>query len=179
MLFRSSKYIWKYVENLEYPINSEADDFSIVFQDKNHGLFTSNRNGKVSKDDIYSFTLNNENEIISDYNNENDSIFQTLTNVFLNNEELSCPGNSMINSMQIFPNPNNGEFSVKTVLSLMGKYQLRIFNSSGQIIYTKEINITANEQITNIILPYVSKGPYYIQLLKNSKIELCDKLLIE
>lgn len=47
---------WK-VENLEYPINSNADDFGIVFQsDKEKGYFTSSRNSR-SDDDIYAFSL--------------------------------------------------------------------------------------------------------------------------
>lgn len=47
---------WK-VENLEYPINSNADDFGIVFQsDVEKGYFTSSRNAR-SDDDIYAFSL--------------------------------------------------------------------------------------------------------------------------
>ena len=45
--------VWK-VENMKYPINSTADDFSIVFQpDQEKGMFTSSR--KNGNDDIYRF----------------------------------------------------------------------------------------------------------------------------
>ena len=45
--------VWD-VENMKYPINSEADDFSIVFQSgRNKGLFASSRN--KGNDDIFSF----------------------------------------------------------------------------------------------------------------------------
>ncbi len=45
---------WK-VENMRSPINSNADDFGIVFQSvEERGLFTSNRGGN---DDIYAFVL--------------------------------------------------------------------------------------------------------------------------
>lgn len=45
--------VWD-VENMKYPINSEADDFSIVFQPgENKGLFASSRN--KGNDDIFSF----------------------------------------------------------------------------------------------------------------------------
>jgi peptidoglycan-associated lipoprotein len=44
------------VENMRAPINSNADDFGIVFQaNEERGLFSSNRNGK--DDDIFSFVL--------------------------------------------------------------------------------------------------------------------------
>ena len=45
--------VWD-VTNMKYPINSEADDFSIVFQlGENKGLFASSRN--KGNDDIFSF----------------------------------------------------------------------------------------------------------------------------
>jgi peptidoglycan-associated lipoprotein len=45
------------VENMKYPINSAADDFSIVFEsDRESGYFSSARKGKTG-DDIYSFML--------------------------------------------------------------------------------------------------------------------------
>lgn len=47
------------VENMRFPINSEADDFGIVFQKANEqGYFTSSRKeGARGGDDIYSFLL--------------------------------------------------------------------------------------------------------------------------
>lgn len=44
------------IENLGYPLNSNADDFGICFlSGKNKGLFSSNRGGGRGSDDIYSF----------------------------------------------------------------------------------------------------------------------------
>lgn len=49
---------WGKPENLQYPINSSSDDFSIIFEkDKDQGFFTSNRPGGKGKDDIWSFKL--------------------------------------------------------------------------------------------------------------------------
>jgi len=50
--------VWE-VENMKYPINSEADDFGIVFQkSEEQGYFTSSRKeGARGGDDIYSFLL--------------------------------------------------------------------------------------------------------------------------
>jgi len=46
------------VENMKYPINSVADDFSILFQkEEERGYFTSSRAGGKGGDDIYSFVL--------------------------------------------------------------------------------------------------------------------------
>ena len=47
---------WGNVTNLKYPINSEGDDFGIVFEGlSNQGYFTSNRKGGKGGDDIYQF----------------------------------------------------------------------------------------------------------------------------
>ena len=47
---------WGNVTNLKYPINSEGDDFGIVFEGlSNRGYFTSNRKGGKGGDDIYQF----------------------------------------------------------------------------------------------------------------------------
>ncbi|MDR0386243.1 MAG: OmpA family protein [Prevotellaceae bacterium] len=46
------------VENLGAPVNSEADDFGIIFENENErGYFTSRRKGGRGGDDIYSFRL--------------------------------------------------------------------------------------------------------------------------
>lgn len=46
------------VENLGYPINTNADDFGICFlPGQNKGMFSSNRGGGRGSDDIYSFYL--------------------------------------------------------------------------------------------------------------------------
>ena len=49
---------WGKVEDMQYPINSEADDFGIIFEGtKERGYFSSNRLGGKGSDDIYSFNL--------------------------------------------------------------------------------------------------------------------------
>jgi len=55
---KTGEMTWGKPENLQYPINSSADDFSIIFEkDKDQGFFTSNRPGGKGKDDIWSFKL--------------------------------------------------------------------------------------------------------------------------
>jgi peptidoglycan-associated lipoprotein len=47
---------WGHAENMKYPVNSSADDFSIVFDgDEERGFFTSNRPGGKGEDDIWRF----------------------------------------------------------------------------------------------------------------------------
>lgn len=47
---------WGSVTNLKYPMNSEGDDFGIIFEgNADRGYFTSNRKGGKGGDDIYYF----------------------------------------------------------------------------------------------------------------------------
>ncbi len=48
--------IWSTPENMGFPVNTNADDFSIIFNNEGTcGFFASNRQGGVGGDDIYSF----------------------------------------------------------------------------------------------------------------------------
>lgn len=47
---------WKNPENLKSPLNSPKDDFGIFYKDDENGYFSSDREGGVGSDDIYSFT---------------------------------------------------------------------------------------------------------------------------
>ena len=51
---------WENVENLKYPLNSAEHDYGIIFEtnsDERRGFFTSNRNGRNGRDDLYSLNL--------------------------------------------------------------------------------------------------------------------------
>ena len=55
---QKEKEKWGNVENMKYPINTEANDFGITFEGtKNKGYLTSNRKGGKGGDDIYSFYM--------------------------------------------------------------------------------------------------------------------------
>jgi len=47
---------WENPENLKAPLNSPKDDFGIFYKDDENGYFSSNREGGVGGDDIYSFS---------------------------------------------------------------------------------------------------------------------------
>lgn len=48
---------WSNVANLQSPMNSPADDFGIMFSDASSGYLTSNREGGLGADDIYTFRI--------------------------------------------------------------------------------------------------------------------------
>lgn len=61
-----SKNNYTSIENLGAPFNSPKDDFAYVLSDKgDHGFLSSNREGGMGDDDIYSFTLSQRKTICS------------------------------------------------------------------------------------------------------------------
>lgn len=56
--FPDSARMWSAPVNIGIPINSEFDDFAIIFQPEGEqGFFSSNRSGRKSREDIYSFVI--------------------------------------------------------------------------------------------------------------------------
>lgn len=56
------------VRNLGIPINSSDDDFGLIYTDRTHGFFTSNRDGGQGDDDIYAFVDNSPDRKVVNYN---------------------------------------------------------------------------------------------------------------
>ncbi len=56
------------VRNLGVPVNSSADDFGMIYTDRTHGFFASNRDGGQGDDDIYGFIDNSPDRKIINYN---------------------------------------------------------------------------------------------------------------
>ncbi len=57
---------WKNPENLKAPLNSSKDDFGIYYKDDESGYVSSDREGGIGSDDIYSFvwhTVNQQTEM--------------------------------------------------------------------------------------------------------------------
>ncbi|MDH3709482.1 MAG: OmpA family protein [Cyclobacteriaceae bacterium] len=56
------------IRNLGIPVNSSDDDFSMIYTDRTHGFFSSNRDGGQGDDDIYAFIDNSPDRKIINYN---------------------------------------------------------------------------------------------------------------
>ena len=77
-------------------------------------------------------------------------------------------------AISLYPNPNNGIFNITSSLE---KYQLKIFNIQGKIVFIKKINISGELKID---LGEISKG-IYIARVENTSSQLVStkKLIVE
>lgn len=78
---------------------------------------------------------------------------------------------------QIYPNPNNGEFTL-TMTEDYRNVQIEIFDNLGQQVYTTEgVNLNKGESI-NIQLKGISNGVYTMKI-SNEKTQVQSKFIIE
>lgn len=68
-----------------------------------------------------------------------------------------------LQSLKVYPNPNNGTFIVQAEFSTLNSVQIELYNSLGQVVYNKNIGETFNLQ-TQIYLENLSPGVYHLKL---------------
>ena len=105
------------VANAGHPINSSKDDFSAIIDDERlNGYFSSNRDGGVGSDDIYSFTIKVPEQVI-------------LTGIVTNEitgEPVNAANIQIGNSINTFTFPD-GRFEAK--LNRQGSYNIEASKS--------------------------------------------------
>ncbi len=77
--------------------------------------------------------------------------------------------NTIIDNINVFPNPSNGIINIQ-ITSQSSNAQLRIMDASGKIVYNERIN-TLNGQYNNTIdLSNNAKGVYSLQIITNNQV---------
>jgi hypothetical protein len=68
--------------------------------------------------------------------------------------------------LQIYPNPNNGEFTVQINSLNNGLYELSVVDLVGKELYKEEINCNAGSNIQKLNLQQLEKGIYLVHIRK-------------
>ncbi|MEP6514169.1 MAG: PQQ-dependent sugar dehydrogenase [Parafilimonas sp.] len=93
----------------------------------------------------------------------------------LNNNTFS--GNQ--SSLNIYPNPSHGNFTVEYISDIQSETSITIFNSMGALVYSENKPCTTGLNKFNITLPATTKGYYSVHISHNKGEELSEKLMIE
>ena len=109
-----------------------------------------------------------------DYFNMNNPIiygeeFELETMEEMDHKILSFDGNSI----ELYPNPNNGQFYIETSLL---EYNVEIYDLNGKVVYS-ENNI--NAQLYAIELETVDRGFYFVRLFDEFGFDERMKVIIE
>ena len=110
------------------------------------------------------FTLSTNSELLLTITDTNNCIYYDTLNIIIDPFCETHTENPLVrkDNIRIYPNPNNGSFFIQ-FNNRAGEYQLKVFNTSGQIIYTKAIFVDSDsvkEQITFNVTP----GIYYLTI---------------
>jgi len=81
-------------------------------------------------------------------------------------------------NINIYPNPNNGAFSVFIPAGEADMYLIQVFNSLGQIIYSDKVFPQGNSMKKTIALPDKSKGIYTV-IVQSKQNKFIQKMIVE
>jgi PKD repeat protein len=80
-------------------------------------------------------------------------------------------------SVQLYPNPSNGNFTLKIEQSSGDKLHVQIMNSTGAIVYSENLG-SGNSYLRNISLEHLAKGIYFLRLQNTRQIIQVKKIVI-
>ena len=88
--------------------------------------------GAIGSLDFFSASANMSNYY-------DDVIFQDADPITTSVNELTATGN-----FELYPNPNNGTFSIVTA-ELSGTFNIDMIDLSGRVVYSQQIEMSSNE----------------------------------
>ena len=91
---------------------------------------------------------------------------KTTISTFLD-EEIE----NKLHNLELFPNPNNADFTLNFISGKNEKLSIQIFNLSGQQLYnTSDIHVTAGENTISMKINDLTKGAYFVYIESGSRI---------
>src|ERR1700757_2098259 len=86
--------------------------------------------------------------------------------------------NELGSAINLFPNPNNGQFNFAVTLAEAANLNFTIVNMLGQIVYTKSENNITNA-VLSCDLSHLAKGVYYANITDGKNNKTVKKIIIE
>ena len=78
---------------------------------------------------------------------------------------------------KLYPNPNNGSFTLAYDLKALNTANVTIYDISGKLVYKKEIDNLENKIAINTL--NLNNGIYFIQLSDDTNLLWTDKVVIQ
>ena len=83
---------------------------------------------------------------------------------------------------RIYPNPiqSNSTLTIELTRNQFGDHLLQLFNQSGQLVFSKEVNVSERSRLFTLNMPSVTAGNYFLKLTsKTTGRSYTEKLIVE
>jgi hypothetical protein len=89
-----------------------------------------------------------------------------FTTLVLNESSASSSNeqNLLRNDMRVFPNPVRNNANIQLDLLAAGQYQIQLFNLSGAVVWSNNIDLGSGQQQINIPMSQQSAGIYLARI---------------
>jgi hypothetical protein len=80
-------------------------------------------------------------------------------------------------SVDLYPNPNDGRFTVEIAGAKQGKHIMEITNNLGQLLHSEQIEVNGSSHRQEVNMNHLPKGIYYL-IIRNEDDKLVRKLVV-
>jgi len=106
-------------------------------------------------------------------------IFRVEKYFTVGDEEYSENGISNDANLTIFPNPSSDNINVSFDLSDNSNVQLKVFDLSGKLMYSRNINsLSKGNQKVEVKVDSFSRGTYLLQLISGNKTSTAKLVIV-
>jgi hypothetical protein len=101
------------------------------------------------------------------------SYYNVLNDIYNNGKSLGVDVNSLTSSINVYPNPTSGEFTLAVTNTQVGDLNILVTNIQGQTVYQNRVKSILSYQ-ENIDLTQFAKGMYFLKV-NNQVVKLLIK----
>ena len=154
-------------------IPTVAGDTLVVFENTAGTLQTTNTAWELNTPSPGTWA-----SVQSDWGFTNGVSFAILPIVCPTGGTTDISHNELGNAINLFPNPNNGQFNFAVNLTEASNLNFTVVNMLGQVVYTKSENNITNA-VLSCDLSHLAKGVYYANITDNKNNKTVKKIIIE
>lgn len=91
-----------------------------------------------------------------------------------------CPERVVLlrdNAVTLYPNPNTGKFFVRINSVLYNKLTLRVYNTNGMVVHSRELTGLAYNRVVPVDLTHLPGGTYMVQFYYDGGVRTSDKVI--
>lgn len=122
--------------------------------------------------------VNDENTLIFYDNAELTNIYYQFFKYRFEQNYVGIAETGFANSISLYPNPSNGQFTIEMNIENANDYLINIFDLSGKMVMTEKQSANAGSNNLTINASQLAKGTYILQMINNEGRRFVNTLII-